>query len=312
MQNYTHQTSSMTELWAAHIESRVSRSVQANGRWNCCGLCWSANTRFNVGSSHRANSRLFLLHLRQFLLSSIDWDSSVSIMTAPQSRWPRFYTPISREFLFFVAFRLAHICWVSRTCFVCPQMLCTELICCVFSYPSAKEVHLETDVWSMSSDMDAIVLKYFEDPWLGQSQFWCNVAWASPWFSFHSCSHGILDWCPYIPWVTCIRKCCWCYTSCLTQTLLQSSKLVSFQVSLCNMQLSTYLHLVAKVKKGWRYGYTPSCCHTITILLNRVVFWIVTASCRQTPKFQWNRLPLFSWLNCVGWGIRLVILPDCK
>jgi hypothetical protein len=92
--------------------------------------------------------------------------------------------------------------------------------------------------------------------------------------------------CPYIPWAACIHVRCSCCNSSLTRTLLQSSKLVSFQVSLCNMQPSTYLHLVPKVEKGWSCGYILSCCHTITVLLNRVVFWIVTPSCGQTQSFS--------------------------
>jgi hypothetical protein len=76
--------------------------------------------------------------------------------------------------------------------------------------------------------MQLIVMKYFENPPLGQSQFSCDIARASPRPSFHSCNYGIfIGWCPYNPWTICIYKCRRCYTSCLTETLLQLSKHVS-------------------------------------------------------------------------------------
>jgi len=43
-----------------------------------------------------------------------------------------------------------------------------------------------------------IIKKYFEDARLGQSQFSCDIAFASTRLSFHSCSCGIfLRWCTY-------------------------------------------------------------------------------------------------------------------
>ena len=60
-----------------------------------------------------------------------------------------------------------------------------------------------------------------EKPHLGYSQFLCNIMWASPWFSFHSCNYGtFIGWCLHDLWVTCIHKCHRCYTSCLKTMLL--------------------------------------------------------------------------------------------
>jgi hypothetical protein len=71
--------------------------------------------------------------------------------------------------------------------------------------------------------MQLIVMKYFEDPRQGQSQFW-----ASPRLSFHSCTYDIFnDWCSYSLWVTCVHVCRKCYNSRPTETLLQSSEHIS-------------------------------------------------------------------------------------
>ena len=56
--------------------------------------------------------------------------------------------------------------------------------------------------------MQFIIAKYFEDCCLGQSQFSCNITWASPQLFCHSRSCGIfIGWCPYILWVTWIHNC---------------------------------------------------------------------------------------------------------
>jgi hypothetical protein len=70
-----------------------------------------------------------------------------------------------------------------------------------------------------------IVMKYFEYPRLGQSQFSYDILRASPWISFHSSDYGFfIGWCPYgsvgdrHSRVPCVLH------YCLTETLLQSSK----------------------------------------------------------------------------------------
>jgi hypothetical protein len=78
----------------------------------------------------------------------------------------------------------------------------------------------ETDVRSAGSGMDAILR---------------NEVLRGPFFGtvisrelLHSCNYGIfIAWCPYSLWTTCIRVCRRCYTSCLTETLLQSLKHIS-------------------------------------------------------------------------------------
>jgi hypothetical protein len=60
---------------------------------------------------------------------------------------------------------------------------------------------------------------------LGYSQFLCNIMWASPQLSFHSCNYGtFIGWCLHDLRVTCIHKYHRCYTSRLTTMLLQLSK----------------------------------------------------------------------------------------
>jgi hypothetical protein len=83
--------------------------------------------------------------------------------------------------------------------------------------------------------MQLIVMKYFEDPRLGYSQFSCDIAWASPRFSFHSYNYGIfIGWCPYSPWATCIHKCRRCYIFDLFLTRNHSVEVLCANfVSLC-------------------------------------------------------------------------------
>jgi hypothetical protein len=71
---------------------------------------------------------------------------------------------------------------------------------------------LETDVCPASAVMDATDHEVLRRPSVGVP----------------SCSHGIsIGWGQYIPWPACIQKCRRCYTSCLTDILVQSSKHVA-------------------------------------------------------------------------------------
>jgi hypothetical protein len=84
---------------------------------------------------------------------------------------------------------------------------------------------LETDMHSASSGTDPTAKKNPEKPQLGYSQFLCNIMWASPYPSYHSCNYGtFVGWCLHDLWVTCIHKYHTCHTSCLTTMLLQLSK----------------------------------------------------------------------------------------
>ena len=63
-------------------------------------------------------------------------------------------------------------------------------------------------------------------PMLGQSQVTCDIMWTFPLHSCHSCNYGTLIGCwTYIPCATSIHKCRRCYTSKLTETLLQCSEI---------------------------------------------------------------------------------------
>ena len=65
-----------------------------------------------------------------------------------------------------------------------------------------------------------------ENPRVGQSQVTCEIMWAFPQLSCHSCSYGTLIGCwPYIPCETRIHKCRRCFTSYLTETLFLSSEI---------------------------------------------------------------------------------------
>jgi hypothetical protein len=61
-------------------------------------------------------------------------------------------------------------------------------------------------VWKYTCGPQIVVwiqlIKYFNDPQLGQSQFSCDMAWAFPRLSFRS-------WCPYTPYATFNLACCY-------------------------------------------------------------------------------------------------------
>lgn len=62
--------------------------------------------------------------------------------------------------------------------------------------------------------------------------FLCIIAWACTWLAFHSCSYGFfIDWCRYSPSKPSIHKWRMCHASCLTTTLMQSSKQISVWVT---------------------------------------------------------------------------------
>jgi hypothetical protein len=62
--------------------------------------------------------------------------------------------------------------------------------------------------------------------------FLCIIAWACTWLAFHSCSYDFfIDWCRYSPSKPSIHKWRMCHASCLTTTLMQSSKQISVWVT---------------------------------------------------------------------------------
>ena len=57
------------------------------------------------------------------------------------------------------------------------------------------------------------------------TNFLCIIAWTLTWLSFHSCGYEFfIYWCRYSPSKPCIHKWRRWYASCLTKTLMQSSK----------------------------------------------------------------------------------------
>lgn len=130
---------------------------------------------------------------------------------------------------------------------------------CSYTHTIGINKCLETDMHSASSGTDPTAKKEPEKPYLGYSQFLCNIMWASPQLSFHSCNYGtFVGWCLHDLWVTCIHKYHRCYTSRLTTMLLQLSKhtdcmmLTRVIYCLSDAVLSAHILQSLRVKSIWQ------------------------------------------------------------
>jgi hypothetical protein len=125
--------------------------------------------------------------------------------------------------------------------------------------------YLSTSAIMAHLSVQSIIKRYFEDTRPGRLNLSCHIAGVSSWLSSHACNYGtfigliyrkevLFDtlfgwfqlschiariylprlqlrhlhfWCSYIPRVNCIQNFRTFYSSCLTQTLLQSLKRIS-------------------------------------------------------------------------------------
>jgi hypothetical protein len=92
-----------------------------------------------------------------------------------------------------------------------------------------RDSHLETRVPSVSSYMHPTHWSSnSDDPCLVRPHLSCVDTWACPPLSFHSWKYDtFVCWRPYSPWAIWIHKYHRRYTSCFTETLLQSPKHIS-------------------------------------------------------------------------------------
>jgi hypothetical protein len=129
--------------------------------------------------------------------------------------------------------------------------------CLVVTHALGINKCLETDTHSASSGMDPTAKKDPKKRHLGYFQFLCNITWASPQLSFHSCNYGTsIGWCLHDLWVTCIHKYHGCYTSCLTKMPLQLSKhtdcmMLTRLTCLFDAVLSAHILQPFRVKNIW-------------------------------------------------------------
>lgn len=71
-------------------------------------------------------------------------------------------------------------------------------------------------------------MKYFENYLFRYSQFFCLLVWAPQLLLFHTCSYGIFVGCwLYSLSAACIHMCHSCYSICLMEMLLWSSRIIS-------------------------------------------------------------------------------------
>ena len=107
---------------------------------------------------------------------------------------------------------------------------CVNIICGVFMYTFVQLHPYRKIIWKGLCPSGVMLRKQrtfqqvIPERWSGQPSFSRDATWASPRYSFHSCSYGVfIGWCPYTPWVTSVLKYSRCYTCWLTEALLQSS-----------------------------------------------------------------------------------------